>query len=231
MILTCPACATRYRVAEQEFEGSAGRTVRCANCGYMWREPAPAQQLPESLEPPAAAVRIADASGDNPPEAALGPVPRLDIPPDSRPARPRVRSLAGRTAALAVLVIAAAIAWVLLRGHFAADRQPAAPFTVAGDRSAAPVHSLSGLIIRQVTPARTSDGLVVEGEIANLGNVPRDVPRLHVTLQDPAEKEVQSETINPPKARLGPGETVHFETRLAHLPDAATAVAVTFASF
>ena len=85
-------------------------------------------------------------------------------------------------------------------------------------------------MIRKITPARTPDGLVVDGEIANPGNVPRDVPRLHVALQDSAQKEVQSEIVDPPKARLQPGEVVHFETPFAHPPDMATGVVVTFAS-
>jgi hypothetical protein len=88
----------------------------------------------------------------------------------------------------------------------------------------------TGLVIRKITPARTADGLVVDGEIVNAGSVPRDVPRLRVALQDSAEKEVQFKTVDPPKARLQPGEVAHFEAPFAHPPDAATGVVVTFAS-
>jgi predicted Zn finger-like uncharacterized protein len=238
MILACPACATRYRVADQEFEGSGGRTVRCANCGYTWHETVPAQQPPEA---PAATAADAAAIGDFADGAAApAPLPRLDIPPNSRPAPPRTRSLAPRAIVLAVLIVAAVIAWVLIHGRFAADRQPAAPAQAAIDQpapnQAAPdqpagaPQSTTGLVIRNITPAHTADGLVVDGEIANPGNVPRDVPRLHVALQDSAQKEVQSEIVDPPKARLQPGEVVHFETAFAHPPDAASGVVVTFAS-
>lgn len=85
-------------------------------------------------------------------------------------------------------------------------------------------------MIRKITPARIPDGLVVDGEIANPGNVPRDVPRLRVALQDSAEKELQFKIIDPPKPRLEPGEVVHFETPFTNPPDAATGVVVTFAS-
>lgn len=85
-------------------------------------------------------------------------------------------------------------------------------------------------MIRKVTPARTADGLVVDGEIANLADAPRQVPRLRLALQDSAEKDVGSKIVDPPKAKLEPGEVEHFETPFVNPPDAATGVAVTFVS-
>lgn len=35
MILTCPACTTRYAVTPESI-GPAGRDVRCAKCGHRW---------------------------------------------------------------------------------------------------------------------------------------------------------------------------------------------------
>jgi predicted Zn finger-like uncharacterized protein len=249
MILTCPACATRYRVADQEFEGSSGRTVRCANCGYTWHEMVPAQQPPEAADAAVEAPVRAAVDGTAADAAAIGDVadaaaaptslPRLDMPPNSRPAPPRARSYAARSLVVAVPIVTAVIASVLIHAHFTADRQQVAPTRAAihqpapeptpGQPAGAP-QSTTGLVIRNITPARTSDGLVVDGEIANPGNMPRDVPRLHVALQDAAQKEVQSEIVDPPKARLQPGEVVHFETPFAHPADAATGVVVTFAA-
>ncbi|MEE4537013.1 MAG: MJ0042-type zinc finger domain-containing protein [Erythrobacter sp.] len=37
MIITCPACATRYTVPESAI-GAEGRTVRCANCKHNWHQ-------------------------------------------------------------------------------------------------------------------------------------------------------------------------------------------------
>lgn len=46
MILTCPACATRY-VVDPKAIGASGRTVRCARCHNSWH-----QDVPEDLPPP-----------------------------------------------------------------------------------------------------------------------------------------------------------------------------------
>ena len=86
-----------------------------------------------------------------------------------------------------------------------------------------------GLELAKITPTRTADGLVIEGDIINPGGTARDVPRLRVALRDPSDKEKQLKTIDPPTARLGPGETAHFKTSFDHPDEAATGVLVTFA--
>ncbi len=43
MMLVCPSCAARYMVSEGAV-GSAGRKVRCANCGHEWFEDGPAEE-------------------------------------------------------------------------------------------------------------------------------------------------------------------------------------------
>ena len=76
---------------------------------------------------------------------------------------------------------------------------------------------------------RTADGLVIEGDITNTGSTARDVPRLRVALRDPGDKETQFKIIDPPTARLAPGETAHFTTSFDH-SDETTTVKVSFAS-
>ncbi|KWV91702.1 MJ0042-type zinc finger domain-containing protein [Erythrobacter sp. YT30] len=75
MILTCPACATRYVVPDSAI-GGEGRTVRCAKCKHSWfQEP----NLPElSKEDAAAAEARAKAAAES--EAAK-PAP----PPETEP--------------------------------------------------------------------------------------------------------------------------------------------------
>src|SRR5579883_1694583 len=238
MILTCPACATRYRVAEPEFEGAAGRTVRCANCGYLWYEAAPGRgAAPDDAAAAAAADRQRDfdlgkepAAAPNlePPAAAIPPVE----PPPSRPAPARAARQGSTLASLGAVLLLALIVIagvVLVRHQFIANHRPApAAAGAAADQTANA--AAPGLVIRNVAPARTAAGIIVAGDIANRGNVARDVPRLRIVLEDAAQKEVQFETVDPPKAKLQPGEVVHFEAPFAHPPDAATGVVVTFAS-
>jgi hypothetical protein len=58
--------------------------------------------------------------------------------------------------------------------------------------------------------------LVVEADITNAGSTARDVPRLRVALRDPTGKETQFRILDPPAARLAPGETAHFKTSFDH---------------
>lgn len=44
MIVTCPQCASRYRLAEDKFP-PGGRTVRCGKCSRSWL------QEPDAVEP------------------------------------------------------------------------------------------------------------------------------------------------------------------------------------
>lgn len=40
MILVCPSCIARYRVAVEAL-GATGRRVRCSRCGYVWHAEPP----------------------------------------------------------------------------------------------------------------------------------------------------------------------------------------------
>jgi predicted Zn finger-like uncharacterized protein len=49
MILTCPQCATRYRMEDDRFP-SGGGNVRCTKCGHGWFQEAPAIALEPALD-------------------------------------------------------------------------------------------------------------------------------------------------------------------------------------
>ena len=232
MILGCPACAIRYRVDEREFEGLNGRTVRCANCGHLWYETPLLHQTSDRGAPVDTAAVSLDAAADQSVEAARARIPQLEIAPYVRPSVPRA-SRRGRTVALwvvavVVLLVAVALAGAVARREFAGDWPMAGRLhAVTGQPTSM---STTGLVIRKIAPKRTPDGLTVDGEIANLGDEARDLPRLRVELQNSAEKEIRSKTVDPPKTRLQPGEVVHFAAPFAHPPEAAIGVVVTFAS-
>ncbi|MGA8760530.1 MAG: DUF3426 domain-containing protein [Stellaceae bacterium] len=240
VILTCPACATRYRVAEHEFEGAAGRTVRCANCGHLWHETAGPQPLSDTGAPTTSPIQSLVA----PPEERASPgapvsTARLNMQsprPGSLPQQYQRRPSLGSWVVAAVVLFAGVIfATCYLhdgsQGASHGSQVFSAPAAHPNSTVAEPATSPgNGLVIREVTPARTADGLVVQGEVANLTDAPRQVPRLRLVLQDSSAKEVASKTVDPPKPKLEPGEVAHFEAPFVNPPDAATGVVVTFVS-
>jgi hypothetical protein len=126
-----------------------------------------------------------------------------------------------------VLLALAIVATVIARKEVVAMWPAAARFYASAGLAAAPPGP--GLELAKIAPTRTAEGLVIEGDITNTGSATRDVPRLRVALRDPAEKETQFKIIDPPTARLAPGETAHFKTSFDHPDEAATGVLVTFA--
>src|SRR5579872_5537623 len=64
MILTCPSCATRYQADAAKFL-PAGRNVKCAKCGHVWHQGAPATEPePEAVLVAQAAAPAAAAAAD-----------------------------------------------------------------------------------------------------------------------------------------------------------------------
>ena len=211
MILTCPACRTRYLVDEPAVSRPTGRTVRCASCGYTWHYP-PFPD-PHKLDRP---VRMEPALEVPPrPASLVAPVP----------AKPPRRRLALGWFVLGVMVVVLAL--VILVAVLARS-EVAATWPAAGR-----LYAWAGLGPRlelgKVVPTRTANSLVIEGEVINSGNMAGDVPPLRVALRDAAEKDVQSKVIDPPRARLSPSETARFKTTFEHPDEAATGVVVTFA--
>ena len=218
MIISCPACDTRYRVDDSILADPAGRELRCANCGHRWRYT------------PDAVPNDAPAAATPPAEEPVRPVPLVAEPElSSAPLTPPRRGSRVGLGCLAVIVIIALVvaASVLARNWIVAHWPATVPFyRTVGLKPEPPG---SGLEVSKMSPTRDGDALTVEGDVVNSSNGERTVPRLRIALRDAAGKELTFKVIDPPAPELAPGEAAHFKTQFEHPNDAATGVAVTFA--
>lgn len=72
MIVTCPNCATRYRVDDAAFK-SGGRAVRCAHCTAEWYQIGPTSAPDGMGDQSAIELKIGDDDAPRRPVAALPP--------------------------------------------------------------------------------------------------------------------------------------------------------------
>lgn len=196
MILTCPACSTRYRLDPSRLGGD-GRRVRCAKCAHTWFQ----KPLEDTAKPA------------EPSPLAAGPPPVPEGPEPSALARRRQARAAG-WAGFAIVVLALAVGGVIARTEIVNAWPPAARLYQLVGLTVADL----GLELREVTSRRAvEDGvpvLVVEGVIANISDRVRQVPPLKAALTDADQRELQHWTFTAGDRRLLPGEAVSFKTSL-----------------
>lgn len=241
MILTCPACATRYSVDGARFPAE-GRTVRCSKCAHSWHqpgeeppvpelsagEPAPAPPAPEPAPVPAA---------ESAPAYRAGPLPTRSFVPHAPPPQPQQRGQFWPRLAVAVGWLGLIAAVVLIAVSAVRYRQDIA---VIWPQSAGVYAGLglavnaSGIDFRQVNYKRESeDGqvvLAVTGMIVNTGTRELPVPQtVRVTLSDANNSELYHWTFKPDATMLKPGQSAPFVTRLSSPPAAARHLEVRFA--
>jgi predicted Zn finger-like uncharacterized protein len=251
MILTCPACSTRYQVDEAKFPAS-GRSVRCAKCGHVWHQPGPEGAVPEP-DPAAQAAMAEASSGADAVAGAASDSPDINETDINRTlARFRSDMAAKAEAAasaknqkrplLPLLGIVAGwiglIAAVLLIGYAALRyRQEVA---VIWPQSAGVYEKLglkvstAGLDFVHVNYHREGeDGevvLAVTGQIVNNGQRELAVPQsVRVSLADSADHEIYHWNFAPGVQSLKPGQVFAFTTRLSSPPAGARHLEVRFA--
>jgi predicted Zn finger-like uncharacterized protein len=256
MILTCPACSTRY-IVDPAAIGATGRTVRCARCQHSWHQDLPADQAVPPVTRPAEAPTppvmptVSSAFEDRPareafvepdePPAPADPMPSFmgrseplgsdrNLPALAKPKR-RVSPLTIGWAALALVVILLVVGLWFARGPLVAAWPPLGRlYELAG----VPVDAQTfGLEVRNLTPAfaktDNTPTLVVTGDVVNTSGGVRKVPALRVSLRNAKNETLKTWDFTIGRDQLLAGETAPFQTSIANPPADAQSAVVVFA--
>ncbi|MCX7356978.1 MAG: zinc-ribbon domain-containing protein [Alphaproteobacteria bacterium] len=244
MILTCTSCSTRY-YADDAAIGPAGRTVRCAACGFSWfAEPqlelrAAAAEVPSMMRAPEEPARepltrerverlrrAAEQPGPAPSAAAKFRQQQSD-----RMRRDRTRAAVMVWGATGAALAASATGMVAFRQDVA-ELWPrsASAFAALGLDV-----NVYGLEFYDLSVERDFSGatpvLVVSGEVRNIGRDDKLVPPVRVSLRDTNSHQILDLVNAITDQPIAAGAAVPFSIRVENPPAEAVDLEATFASF
>ncbi|HVZ02609.1 MAG TPA: zinc-ribbon domain-containing protein [Dongiaceae bacterium] len=241
MIVSCPACATRFSL-DASLLGPNGRNVRCAKCGHRWHQqpPAPVESLAAEVaasEPaaPAAPEPAPPAQNMAPGLAALlggqaAATPRpaaVVVPPKLKPAAP-----ARKVGMWPWVLLAGIVCGLAVAAYF--YQEPISRMVPGADS----IYALLGLggespadvlAVGNVKTEQRDRLLSVRGDIFNPGEKPLGIPPLMLSAFDSDGKQVGAPFMfRTQETEIAPGETITFRILYENAPTGMKTIRVTF---
>lgn len=228
MILTCPHCSTRYQTDAAQFMPE-GRKVRCAKCGHVWFQnaPAPEPEVPvvrEEAPPPQPEPEPEPEPVYSRRTAYAPPEPDYEEEEDVREvARPRSRLLPRLGLAIGWMALFAIVGGACWAGvHFRQDIASLWPQSATLYRAVGlKVNTLGIEIHNRLAQFETENGqsvLLITGNVVNITSHELSVPPIRVSLSDDDRRELYHWNFSSSVATLGPGQSAAFRTRLPSPP-------------